>query len=129
MLTPTLKVLVVDDDKLSRIAHMTILKSLGCEVDIATDGYQALAVWKNGFDIIFTDIDMPGLSGVDVTKTIRSFAHNISVSQPVIIGITANLDVRTDCFAAGMHDVWKKPISKKQVEQIIAKLERRKSSD
>ena len=46
----TLKILVVDDEPMVQIAHTSMLKSLNCIVEIASDGQQAIDMWKNGFD-------------------------------------------------------------------------------
>lgn len=76
-----LKILVVDDEDSLRISLASILELEGYEVQMAEDGYKAIELAKQEeFDIIFSDIRMPGISGTETFKQIKSM-------KPDIIGV------------------------------------------
>lgn len=67
------RILVVDDEPMVRNAHRRLLESLGYVVEVAADGEQALARFREApgaFDLILTDQTMPRLSGVDLARTV-----------------------------------------------------------
>ena len=67
-----LKILVVDDEDSLRISLASILELEGYEVKMAEDGYKAIELAKQeDFDIIFSDIRMPGISGTETFKEIK----------------------------------------------------------
>lgn len=118
-MSQNIKALVVDDEIIARTVHEDILKNLGCSVEIATDGHQALRVWQSGFDLILLDNNMPGIKGIDVVKRIRSIEKIVPISPLIIIGITADDEIKELCLEAGMNYVLPKPISKRDIEQIV----------
>src|SRR5687768_14117543 len=67
------KVLVVDDNGDTRFSTARILKHLGCEVTEFPDAYTALKllVFHNPFDVIFVDVFMPGMNGLQLVEIIR----------------------------------------------------------
>ncbi|MBB5709647.1 hybrid sensor histidine kinase/response regulator [Sphingomonas xinjiangensis] len=75
-----LKVLLVEDsDHVRYFAHQ-LLEDLGCKVVEAVDGYQALRLLEaHDVDIVFSDIVMPGISGLDLAKRIRQDNHDLPV--------------------------------------------------
>lgn len=68
-----LRVLVVDDDPVHLKVASAALEKLGCSVDLATDGTEALALTADqSYDLIFMDISMPGIDGYETTRRIRA---------------------------------------------------------
>ena len=66
------RVLVVDDEPAIRTCLTVLLESVGYDVDVAEDGIEALLLMsKNTPDIIISDLNMPGMSGVDLLSEIR----------------------------------------------------------
>ncbi|SHE56680.1 two-component system, chemotaxis family, response regulator CheY [Marinitoga hydrogenitolerans DSM 16785] len=88
------KVLIIDDSKMTRSYHASILKSAGYEIYEAEDGAKALDILyrEDKIDIILTDLNMPNLDGFSLIKKIRDdeFYKNV----PIIIVTT--LDKSTD---------------------------------
>jgi signal transduction histidine kinase/DNA-binding response OmpR family regulator len=68
---PALRVLLVEDDPLIQMDSEDMLASLGCRVQAARDGRGALrALARDGFDVLFTDIGLPGISGVELARQV-----------------------------------------------------------
>jgi EAL domain-containing protein (putative c-di-GMP-specific phosphodiesterase class I) len=82
------RVLIAEDDEAIRHAYTRTLESVGHEVVGASDGKAAIALVGHPFDVILTDISMPGASGVDLLREIRR--HDLDV--PVIM-VTGNPEV------------------------------------
>jgi EAL domain-containing protein (putative c-di-GMP-specific phosphodiesterase class I) len=80
-----LRVLVVDDDEQLLRVHARALAKAGYEVEVAADGDAAVrAVHKLAFDVILSDIDMPGMNGVALLERVR--AHDLDVPVVLITG-------------------------------------------
>ena len=97
------------------------LVNLGCCVDVAQTGEQALEMAvANPYNIIFMDVGLPGISGIETTVTIRRHHESLAKHTP-IIGLTAYSDEQTqkECKAAGMDEVIIKPVEPKQLEELL----------
>lgn len=75
------KILIVDDEAQTRkILREHLSERMNCDIIEASDGYSALAaVKKNSFDLILSDIKMPGISGHEVIEKIRAVGKNVPV--------------------------------------------------
>lgn len=103
------KVLVVEDDEASKQVLMDLLTQIGCETTAANNGREGLALCeKVNFDIIFTDIRMPDMNGVEMLKHIRMYTDNSNI--PVIAVSASSLEhERTYYLAQGFQDFIGKP--------------------
>jgi two-component system, sensor histidine kinase and response regulator len=112
--TFALQVLLTEDNDVNREIGVAMLQSLGCTVDIAKDGREAVnAVRTKRYDVIFMDCQMPVLDGYEATAIIRRDERERHELKPVpIIALTANALAgdREACLAAGMDDYVTKPI-------------------
>ena len=114
--------LLVEDNLIARTVAEMILTGLGCKVQLAVDGEQALEMFKaNKYHFIFMDLGLPGISGLDTTREIRKLEIN-TVPVP-IVALTANYDSSSTaiCLKAGMNDFILKPLSKEKASAILAK--------
>ena len=105
-----LDVLVAEDNPINRVILKEQLESLGCRVVTAANGREALSL-ANGassFDVLLTDINMPGVGGHELVKALRSQGSTLRV-----IGATANAarEERERCLASGMDGYLVKPIN------------------
>jgi len=97
------------------------LKKLSCEVDIATDGREALQKAKtNDYDIVFMDCYMPLMDGFQATQRIR---RSPKTEELPVIALTASVseEDRTRCLKAGMNDTVGKPV---RISMLAKALER-----
>ncbi|MFC0227972.1 hybrid sensor histidine kinase/response regulator [Serratia aquatilis] len=113
------RILVAEDNPINQVTLQGQLELLGCEVTVAGDGEEALALWDiSPHDLVLTDVNMPYLNGYELARSLRSEG----VAIP-IIGVTANamLDEEKRCVQAGM-DAWLvKPIELRTLVEILRK--------
>ena len=104
------RILIAEDNKEVQAVCCHILRRAGYAVDIAEDGRQAVeAVRTNSYDLIFMDIEMPAMNGIEATKEIRRQEKGKSV--PIIACTTLSDEIfRRQCLEAGMDDFLVKPV-------------------
>ncbi len=116
------KVLLVEDNAVNRMLALRHLGRLGCRVDVAENGAEAVrAAATNSYDIIFMDMQMPVMDGLDATRKIRSAETGRRVP---IIALTANaLETdRRECLNAGMNGFLSKPYRKEVFAETLGGL-------
>lgn len=120
-----LQVLIVDDHLPNLIVLEALLGELNVEAIKAMSGQEALQIIQqrieqglSPFDLIFMDIQMPVMSGIDTTRAIRSLESTLDGMRMPIIALTAHAlaDEKQKLLKVGMDDYVTKPI---QIEQII----------
>jgi len=115
-----LKILVAEDNFINQKVAKTLFKNIGYEVDFAKNGLEVLDKMKlSQYDIIFMDIMMPEMDGIQATMELRQ--KNIEVP---IIAMTANIakDEKTSAIASGMNDYITKPVKIDVIKKILIKL-------
>jgi len=121
-------VLVVDDDEISRFVSSQLLMHLGCAVEVATSGGEAVDRAQSGqFDLIFMDCQMPEMDGYAATEKIRAVMGD---RAPPIVAQTANISARDreKCFAVGMCDFIGKPVRKPELARVLKRWTRTEAS-
>ena len=115
-----LKILLAEDNAINALLTRTLLEADGCDVDTVEDGAKAVeAVKAQHYDLIFMDMRMPNMDGLEATRKIRALS-NRSKSLP-IIALTANAfdDDRNACFDSGMNDFMTKPVSAEELSEMV----------
>lgn len=118
---PLRKVLLVDDDAISRRVLSAALRSSGFEVTTAEDGATALAsLGEDPPDVVVLDFEMPGLNGDEVCGRIRAASDPARRELPVIM-LTAHSSEEDEvkCLTAGANDFVTKPVSRSVLEARI----------
>ena len=118
-----LNVLVAEDDKINQIVVSRMLKKLGCNVEIASNGAEAVGkAFDKEYDTIFMDVSMPELNGYQATERIRQSESYVGKHTP-IIALTAMVfsEDRVRCFEAGMDDYLVKPVTIKSLSDMLGR--------
>jgi signal transduction histidine kinase/CheY-like chemotaxis protein len=114
-----LRILLAEDNPINRQLAVLILDKMGYSCGVAENGKEVLdQLQKEPFDLIFMDIQMPEMDGLEATRHIRRGRGK----QPVIIAMTANTTRkdRDDCMTEGMNDFLSKPV---HLDELIRMME------
>ncbi|NVJ27214.1 response regulator, partial [Myxococcus sp. AM011] len=120
---PPLVVLVVEDHPVNREVARAKLARLGYPVDLACGGGEALeAIASKDYDVVFMDLQMPGMSGLETTARLGEATAGRRV--PHVIAMTASLfeEDREACRRAGMYDFVGKPIDVAQLDAVLTRV-------
>jgi PAS domain S-box-containing protein len=126
-----LRVLLVEDNTLNQILAERLIHRRGDEIVVTSNGREALAAFdRESFDLVLMDIQMPEMSGMEVTAAIRAREKEKSTGERVPIIATTASALREDrqlCFAAGMDAYLSKPIDRAALYAAIDELVGRSS--
>ena len=114
-----LQIIVAEDNEINQQVIQYILQKIGYTPTIVTNGQEAVdAAEAMTYDIIFMDLQMPEVDGLEATRLIRG---NKTIDQPVIIALTANTmeGDEEECLLAGMNDYIGKPV---KLEELLGKI-------
>jgi PAS domain S-box-containing protein len=115
-----LKILLAEDNMVNQKLVLFILQKMGYNADVAINGLEVLeALKEQHYDIVFMDVQMPGMDGLETTRRIVSAYPRDQ--RPKIIAMTANAmqGDREKCLEAGMDGYISKPVSIKEIQQIL----------
>ena len=121
--------LLAEDNYINQEITIEMLNLLGAEVDLATNGKEALELIQKHpmghYAVVFMDIQMPEMDGYEATEQIRLFEQGAADKLP-IVAMTANafLDDIKKCYMLGMNEHIAKPISLNGVKNILQEIER-----
>jgi signal transduction histidine kinase/CheY-like chemotaxis protein len=119
----SLSLLVAEDNQTNQFVLRCLLERLGLSADFVTDGVAALqACQTRRYDLIFMDIEMPGLDGIETTREIRRQEANGGVARVPIVALTADTlsDRNRRAVDAGMDAYMTKPIAIHDLAATIA---------
>lgn len=112
------RVLLAEDNKNNQFIIKANLEEYGLSVDIANNGLEALKLVKeNLYDIIFMDIQMPLMTGIEAIRKIRE----LNITIPIIV-LSASMTQKKEAIDAGANEHLQKPIDWKKIEDIFAKI-------
>ncbi len=116
------RVLVTEDVETNQKIAREMIQILGCEVDIASNGEEAVEKYSSGhFDLIFMDCQMPIMDGYEATRQIRMLENENQCKPIPIIALTAgiNEEDKARCKAAGMNRYLTKPFSISELTEVL----------
>jgi len=116
-----IKVLIVEDNHINRKLLACILRPLHVEIDTAGDGIEAVEKAKaQNFDLIFMDIEMPRMDGIEATVRIRAGEPFNFRTRIVAFSAHALADIKNQCIDAGMDGFLTKPVDAHSVKREVA---------
>jgi DNA-binding NtrC family response regulator len=111
------RILVVDDDESLRWVTQAQLEQSGYEVDAAPDGNAALEMMRQvPPDLVITDLKMPGMSGLDLLRRIRSEYPEIIV---IVVTAFGTVETAVEAMKAGAYDYITKPVNMDELRLIV----------
>jgi CheY-like chemotaxis protein len=114
-------ILIADDEPMIREMVLKTLAQRGWQAEIAVTGREAVRKWEEGnFDVVFMDLQMPEMDGLEATRRIREM-ENRTGRKTCIVGLTAHArpEVREQCLEAGMDKVLTKPVRMNELYSAI----------
>jgi len=116
------RVLIADDDSLSREFLSEACRTFGLQVDAVTSGEQAVErLRRGGIDLVLTDLRMPGISGVDLVRTMSKDYPEIPV---VLVTAHGTVETAVQAMQLGAADFVTKPCSPQTLELVIKRLDK-----
>jgi putative two-component system response regulator len=103
------RILIVDDVELTRNVLQEVLQDLGHDTETASDGYEALAKLKLGFDLVLLDIGLPGMDGFEVARRMRADPEAGEIPIIMVTALNSQQD-RVRAIEAGANDFISKPV-------------------
>ena len=119
------RLLLAEDNELNQEIAAEILRGMGFELDMVSDGEKAVEAMRQApagrYDLILMDIQMPHMDGYEATRRIRALPGEAAASIP-ILAMTANAfaDDRQEAFAAGMNGHIAKPIEIAKLTEALS---------
>jgi CheY-like chemotaxis protein/HPt (histidine-containing phosphotransfer) domain-containing protein len=114
---------VVDDNEVNQKVAARLLQQMGYRAELAGNGLEAImALRLKKYDLVFMDLQMPEMDGLEATRCIRTLQQTGELSYvPCIIAMTANVlaSDRQACREAGMDDFVPKPIQAEKLQKML----------
>lgn len=116
------RILLVEDNALNQKVFKIMLEDLGCIVDIASTGTEALAKLRGSYDLVLMDVGLPDISGLEVTRTYIDDMSTPENRMPVL-ALTGHAlaEDKQMCMEAGMDDYLIKPLLKHDLTVAVNK--------
>ncbi|SPD73009.1 Transcriptional regulatory protein ZraR [uncultured Desulfobacterium sp.] len=112
-------ILIVDDDESMRIACAQTLEEAGYRVQAVDNGYTALEkINRESFDVVLLDLKMPGISGIEVLKTLKQRERGVAV---IVITGYATIDLAVQAGRLGVSDFLSKPFTPEELISAVEK--------
>ncbi|MGB0712888.1 MAG: ATP-binding protein [Gammaproteobacteria bacterium] len=115
------RLLLVEDQEVNQVVALGLLKRLGIEASLATNGQEALDLLaREHFDVVLMDCEMPVLDGYQATEQLREREGDSGAHVPVV-ALTAHAlpEHRERCMAVGMDDYLTKPYKISDLERVL----------
>ena len=117
-----LRILLAEDIAVNQRLVLTMLERMGYRADVAANGLEVLqAVRRQPYDVIFMDVQMPEMDGLEATRLLRALP-DLPV-RPIVVALTANAlrEDRAACAAAGMDEYLAKPLRVPELQDCLAR--------
>ena len=115
-----LSILLVEDNVVNQKVATRLFAKFGYKIDVANNALEAIkAIEQNEYDLVFMDIQMPEMDGLEAT---RQIIEKWGDSRPRIVALTANAmrEDKENCFGAGMDEYLTKPFKRADLLDAIS---------
>jgi PAS domain S-box-containing protein len=116
------KILLIEDNPINAMLSRELLRRRGFEVSDVASGEAALEILcEKDFDVVLTDLHMPGLDGLETAQRMRQWEHSEQRARTPIVALTADADqnIRNACQEAGMDGFLTKPIDPAELDAVL----------
>ncbi|MBD2318403.1 ATP-binding protein [Phormidium tenue] len=124
----SLRILLVEDNTFNQMIALRLLAKLGYQADCAINGLEVLkAIELKPYDLIFMDLQMPEMDGLETTRRIRLIEKDtLPLNEIKIVAMTANAmaEDRENCILVGMDDFISKPVRIDDLANVLKKFQR-----
>jgi len=116
-------ILLIEDEPVTQKVHTIMLQKLGCKVDLAANGTQALSLCDNQYDIILLDCGLPDIDGFELDKLLRQREAALGIVNRPHIMLTAFTfeALEPDCKTASINEYVTKPIAYNNLQALLKK--------
>jgi len=119
------RILIADDEKMKRVTLADDLEAQGHEVVAAADGHEALRrLEEEVFDVVLTDLKMPGIDGIELLKRIKQSPW--AATEVIMMTAYGSIPLAVEAVKLGAYDFLTKPFRNEDVFPLIARIERAK---
>jgi two-component system, sensor histidine kinase and response regulator len=118
------RILLAEDNQINQVVGARQLKKMGCEVEVAINGVQAVEAWRERkHRLILLDCQMPEMDGYEASQKIREIEREQNLPRTFILALTACAmqGDRELCLAAGMDDYISKPVKEEELRAALAR--------
>lgn len=116
------KILVVEDDTINQSLMEDILQGMQCEIDLATDGIQAVEkVAEHQYDLVLMDVRLPNKDGIQAAREIRNLEKG-NKDTPILALTASAVENEGTILQAGMNGMISKPIDLSELREKMAKI-------
>ena len=120
----TMRIMIVDDERIIRESFLNWFAKYGFYVDVASSGLEALdKLEQNSFDLLFVDVKMPGMDGIELLERVKADAPDTEV---VIITAYGSIDTAVKAMKMGAVDYLLKPFKPDQLSLVLEKVTQQK---
>lgn len=116
-------VLVIEDNRIDSTFLAEMLESFGCRVDVSNNGYEAVEKLDKHFDLVFIDINMPEINGLEIANGVKNFGKT-NRAFPIILvsGEEFTRSMEEKCISLNVDGYIQKPIKKDELREILGTL-------
>jgi CheY-like chemotaxis protein len=115
-------VLLVDDCDITLKGLQFLLQKFACKSEVATTSAEAFSLYsKKNYDLIFMDVGLPDISGIETTRQIRKYSAREKFVPIIALTCYCDEEYKKACFTAGMNDFLTKPLRYVQLQKILLK--------
>jgi two-component system aerobic respiration control sensor histidine kinase ArcB len=125
------QVLLVEDNATAMIVLKTLVQKFNVQITTAVDAERAFELVQSQlFDLVVTDLGLPGKQGDDLSRMIRAYEKENARQPMMIVGLTGHAvgEITTHCIDAGMNEVYQKPMTVQTATALIEQLMNKKNS-